>query len=51
MTTSPAKAGGFFKKLALTAIAALVKKKLFWRTSLALGLVGIGLFIRAILLF
>jgi hypothetical protein len=36
---------------AIGAIAVLVKKKLFWRTSLALRVVGVGLFVRAMLLF
>jgi len=36
---------------AIGAIAVLVKKKLFWRTSLALGVVGVGLFVRAMLMF
>jgi len=36
---------------AIDAIAVLVKKKLFWRASLALGVVGVGLFVRAMLMF
>jgi len=36
---------------AIGAIAVLVKKKSFWYTSLALGLIGVGLAIKAFLLF